>query len=298
MEEEMRKKIFSIILFMGCSLMVFSDNKIKIGIDYFSINDLPEKIEVTPIVYPGNGENIVFHQDIGNEESAYLIQDRNSFNYKFYFYNYITHKIFNEVHIEKEKINHSVEKIYFTKKCFYILEKSEQQKLLTKRNFFGDIQKTWLLKLDISDSIKSMIVDEKQDVVILSYGKEKNIIIYSLNNDSIIYKGNGKLLFNITNDTGRLYYSNSNELIFTDYETEIKTNVVKTFVKANEEIVELLKANSNYILVTEKRKENYFLSIVFNTYDWENKYYYCSLKDNRMEKIKKIYTKNKGIIFN
>ena len=143
-----------------------------------------------------------------------------------------------------------------------------------------------------------MIVDEKQDVVILSYGKEKNIIIYSLNNNSTVYKCNGKLLFNISNDTGGVYYSNSNKLIFIDYDKEIKTNVVNTFVKANEEIVELLKANSNYILVTEKRKENYFLSVVFNTYDWENKYYYCSLKNNRIESERMFYKKKKGIIFN
>lgn len=294
----MRKKIFAIILFMGCNLMGFSDNKIKIGTDFFSINDLDGKIDITPIVYPDNGKNIVFHQDIGNEECAYLIQDRNSFDYKFYFYNYSTYEIFNEVHIEKKKINHSIEKIYFTKKCFYTLEKNEQQKLLIKRNFWGDIQKSWVLNLDISDSIKSMIVDEKQDVVILSYGKEKNIIIYSLNNNSTVYKCNGKLLFNISNDTGGLYYSNSNKLIFIDYDKEIKTNVVNTFVKANEEIVELLKANSNYILVTEKRKENYFLSVVFNTYDWENKYYYCSLKNNMIESERMFYKKKKGIIFN
>lgn len=283
---------------MGCRLMGFSDNKIKIGIDYFSIDDLPEKIEITPIVYPNTGENLVYHQDIGNDEGSYFLQDMKSLDYKFYIYNYNTHEISNEFYIDKEKIKNSLENIYFAKEFFYILEKDKKCKVLTKRNFSGDIQKTWFLSLSISDSIKSMIVNEKQDVVILSYGKEKNIIIYSLKNDSTVFQDHGKLLFNISNDTGGLCYSNSNELIFIDYDKEIKTNVVKTFVKENEEIVELLKINSNYILVTEKRKRSCFLSIVFNTYDWDNIYYYCSLKNNRIEKHKKIYTKNKGIIFN
>lgn len=282
---------------MGCSLMGFADNKIKIGIDFFSLNDLPERIEVTPIVYPDNGENIVFHQDIGNEECAYLIQDRNSFDYTFYFYNYITHEIFNEVHIEKEKINHSVEKNYFTKKCFYTLEKSKQQKLLTKRNFFGDIQKSWLLNLDISDSIKSMIVSEKQNSIILYYGKEKNIIIYSLDSESIVYQDNGILLFNISNETGKLYYS-SNKLVSIDYDKNVKKTILKTFVKPKEEIVEFIKINTDYILVTQKRKKSYFLSIVFNTFDWSNIYYYCTFKNGKIESYKKIYTKKEGIIFN
>ena len=77
----------------------------------------------------------------------------------------------------------------------------------------------------------------------------------------------------------------------------IKTNIVQTFVNLNEEIVEFQKINNNYILVTEKKKRNWFLSIVFETSDWSNIYYYCSLKNNKVEKIEKIHTKNKGIMF-
>ncbi len=294
----MKTKLVTIILYIGCSLMGFSENKIKIGIDYFSINGFSDKIEITPIVYPNTGECLVYHQDIGNDEGAYFLQDIKSLDYKFYIYNYNNHEITNDFYVDKEKIKRSLENIYFTKEYFYILEKDEKCKVLTKRNFSGDIQKTWFLSLNISDTIKSMIVNEKQEVVILSYGKEKSIIIYSLKNGSTVFQEHGKLLFNISNDSGGVCYSNLNDLIFIDYDEEIRKNVVKTFVKANEEIVELLKANSNYILVTEKRKRSSFLAIVFDTYDWDNIYYYCSLKNNRMEKIKKIYTKNKGIIFN
>lgn len=142
-----------------------------------------------------------------------------------------------------------------------------------------------------------MIVNEKQDCVIVEYSKSNKILIYSLSKNVVVFKDKGKLLFDVSNKSGRVCFSKINELFFIDYDSEIKTNAVKTFVNSNEEIVEFQKVNNNYILVTEKKKRNWFLSIVFGTSDWSNIYYYCSLKNNKVEKIEKIHTKNKGIMF-
>lgn len=293
----MSKFIFTVIFLFGSIFMGYAANKTKIGGDYFSIDELSKKVKITPIIYPDNGENLVYHQDIGNDEGAYLLRNMNTLDYKFYNYNYSNQKIYNEVHIEKDKIEHSPECVYFTEEYFYTIEKEEKGKILVKRNFFGDIKQTWCLSLDNSDSIRAMIVNEKQDCVILECSKTKNILIYSLRNNYVVFQDNGKLLFDASNESGRVCFSKINELFFIDYDSEIKTNAVKTFVNSNEEIVEFQKVNNNYILVTEKKKRNWFLSIVFGTSDWSNIYYYCSLKNNKVEKIEKIHTKNKGIMF-
>lgn len=294
----MSKFIFTVIFLFGSILMGYAANKTKIGVDYFSIDELSKKVKITPIIYPDNGENLVYHQNIGNDVGAYLLRNMNTLDYIFYNYNYSNQKIYNEVHIEKDKIKQAPEYVYFTEEYFYTIEKEEKGKILVKRNFFGDIKQTWWLALESSDSIRSMIVNEKQDCVIVEYSKSNKILIYSLRNNYVIFQDNGKLLFDASNKSGKLFYSKINELFIIDYDSGIKTNAVKTFVNSNEEIVEFQKVNNNYVLVTEKRKKrNCFLSIVFGTSDWSNIYYYCSLKNNKVEKIEKIHTKNKGILF-
>lgn len=293
----MTKFIFTVIFLFGNIFMGFAENFVKIGIDYFSIDELSKKVKIIPIIYPDNGGNLVYQQNIGNDVGAYLLRNMNTLDYKFYNYNYSNQKIYNEVHIEKDKIQHSLECVYFTEEYFYTIEKEDKGKILVKRNFFGDIKQTWWLSLDNFDSIRVMIVNEKEDSIVLECSKTKNIIIYSLSKNCVVFQDKGKLLFDFSNKSGRVCYSKINELFFIDYDSKIKRNGIKTFVNSNEEIVEFQKVNTNYILVTERKKRNWFLSIVFGTSDWSNIYYYCSFKNNKVEKIKKIHTKDKGIMF-
>ena len=66
----MSKFIFTVIFLFGSILMGYAANKTKIGVDYFSIDELSKKVKITPIIYPDNGENLVYHQNIGNDVGA------------------------------------------------------------------------------------------------------------------------------------------------------------------------------------------------------------------------------------
>ena len=288
--------MFSLII---VSNILYSQEKIKkIGTDYFEVDSLLEKVVLRPINYPNTTGNFVFHQDINGYEGAYLLRNKETLEYQFFIYNYFTNKIYEKKIIDKKNLQNLLYAVYFTKDFIYTLEKKETSLFLIKRLNNGEIIKEFYVDMSHEKKIKSMIVNEEKNILIITLLNNK-IKAYSLNKGNFIYEDEGKLLYNISNETALLIYSQKNKIYVVDFNKNLQIKIIDTFIKPpKEEIVELVKVNNDYVLVTQKNRKSFFVNFVFNTVDWENIYYFSSLKDDKMVKIRKIYKKKQGIIFN
>lgn len=288
--------IFSLIM---VSNILHSQEKLKkIGTDYFEVDSLLGNVVLRPIKYPDTTGNYVFHQDLNGYEGSYLLKNSETLEFQFFIYNYLTNKTYEKKIIDKKNLSSLLCAVYFTKGFFYTLEKKETSLTLLKRLNNGEIVKEFYVDMNKEKNIKSMIVNEEKKILIITLLNNK-IKVYSLATGNFIYEDEGKLLYNISNETALLLYSQKNKIYVVDFNKNIQIKIIDTFIKSPKEgIVELVKVNNDYVLVTQKNRKSFFVNFVFNTVDWENIYYFSSLKDDKMVKIRKIYKKKQGIIFN
>lgn len=294
------KRLFTFIfsLIMVSNILHSQENLKKIGIDYFEVDSLLGKVVLRPIKYPNTIDNYVFHQDINEYEGAYLLRNIETLEFQFFIYNYFTNKIYEKKIIDKKNLTNLFYAVYFTKDFFYTLEKYGTSVILIKRLNNGESIGEFHVDMNHRQNIKSMIVNEEKNILIITL--LNNVIeVYSLNTGNCIYADKGKLLYNISNETSSLLYSQENKIYVVDFNEKLQKQIIDTFIKSpKEEIVELVKVNNNYVIVTRRIKKNLFINFVFNTVDWENIYYFCIRKDDKLVKVKEIHKKNNGIIFN
>ncbi|WP_191018270.1 hypothetical protein [Treponema zioleckii] len=294
----MKKFYLLFILLIVAYTDIFSHEFIKkVGIDYFKIDNSSENVKITPVNFLESCDNYVFHNDINNNLGGYLLRNINSLLYSVVIFDYSSGTIKNEYHLDKDSIKSTVKAVYFTEDNFYTLENDAATVNLIKRNFTGESSITRKIAGLSDENIKTMIVDEKNNSILFSASAGK-VLIYSLKTGNKIFEDTGRLLYSISHEAHKLYYSKGHEIICVDYLADFSKKIIQTFVESKKEkIVELAKINDSLIMVTQKEKANLFCKIVFNTIDWKNIYYLCYQKDGKLIEKKQIYIKKQGIIF-
>lgn len=295
------KKILFLLVFEVSFYMYATSTGCLIGDDIFFQDEEKNIVSLKKMKAPNLDGKWVFQQEIEFGIKAYLIQDIESANYELFLYNYQL-KHMDESHIlNSPDLPSVIHSVYFTNKSFYTLENNKDNIVLKHFDLEGKLHNSYIISIDSNLKIKKFIFDEINDLIILSfyeYGLSDSIVLYSLKSNKILFEVNGRLLFDISNQKKCIFYSKLDSLFCIDYKTSLTESRMICLSDSKQEIVELKNIGKNFILVTQEKKKNLFLKIIFNTIDWRNKFYLCEFDGEFLVNRKIIQIKNTGEIYN
>lgn len=293
------------MIFIAMGLPLFSDSITrKVGTNLYTLDTTTNDFVITPISGLQNDDERYFgltvSLSIDDETAACLQQDKKTYDYRYIIWDYKSGKILHSYNFDKSMISSSMTSVFYTVNAFYTLENETGrcEKTLNKIALDG----TLLFSKYIGnlDSLRNVLVDEKNDVAVfeLSTGQDaKKICVYSLDDSFEMKEYYGKLLYKMTRESHKLYYSDEDTIYCVDYADGFSTAEIQAEKKWREEIVELVSIGDRYIMVTKKNYFEFFANFIFEHETFHNYYYSCTLEEDTLKVDELLYVDKQGIFY-
>ena len=296
------KRVISILVLVICVALAVhaSPARCKVGTDLISIDTVSGKAKVSELRTPDLELKQVYQQELEFGTRAYLTQNivTGSDYYELYKYDYFSTAVSD---YRKIRIRQPFNAVYFSENHLFTLGGTKDGLLLTKMDWDGFVLDSKIIPAPPYPSVKKFIMDEDDGAIIVSlrnYDSPDKVALISLKTNQIVFEDRGRLLFDISDKSRRIYYSKINSVYCVDYGNGIHKKQISSFAKDKIEIVELKPIGDKYVVVTKEKRFDLLLKILFGVDDWINRYYLCSLENDGLSKLKLLHTKKPGEIFN